>query len=87
MNNNRMFQWFLTMDKGICGHRSCIFTVVSIKLVWTPVVPYQVPLTNCKPPLRRFLNCKPPLNGVNARFELSLQDTLFIVTNELFRFI
>ncbi len=77
MNNNRMFQWFLTMDKGICGHRSCIFTVVSIKLVRTPVVPYQVPLTNCKP----------PLNGVNARFELSLQDTLFIVTNELFRFI
>jgi hypothetical protein len=24
------------------------------------------------------LNCRPPLNGVNARFELSLQVTLFI---------
>jgi hypothetical protein len=30
---------------------------------------------------------KPPLNEVNAQFELSLQDTLIIVTNELFRFI
>ena len=32
-------------------------------------------------------NCKPPLNGVNARFELSWQDPLIIVTKELLRFI
>ena len=42
---------------------------------------------NCKPLLYGLLNCKPPLNGVNAWFELSLQNILFIVTNELVRFL
>ena len=42
---------------------------------------------NCKPLLYGLLNCKPPLNGVNAWFELSLEDMLIIVMKELFRFI
>ena len=74
-------------DDSWSGNCSFTSTVVYFQGTSDLVPGYQVPLKNCKPPLRPLLNCKPPLNGVNARFELILQDTLFIVTNELFRFI